>query len=44
MYKSHVPELVLIMGDKRNTQLAEAGLQGLAAVVKCDKTAAPSDP
>lgn len=43
MFKSHVPELVLIMGDKKNTVLSEAGLQALAAVSKWDKTAGPSD-
>jgi sister-chromatid-cohesion protein PDS5 len=43
MFKSHVPELVLIMGDKKNTALSEAGLQALAAVSKWDKTAAPAD-
>lgn len=43
MFKSHIPELVLIMGDKKNSTLSEAGLQALAAVSKWDKTGAPSD-
>lgn len=43
MYQSHVPELVLIMGDKKNTVLSEAGLQALGAVSKWNQSAGPSE-
>lgn len=43
MYQSHVPELVIIMGDKKNALLSEAGLQALAAVSKWDKTVDTTD-
>lgn len=43
MYKSHVAELGIIMGDKKNEALAEAGLQALAAVCKVDEGVAPGD-
>lgn len=43
MYKSHVPELVIIIGDKKNDILVEVGLQGLAAVCKWDADCGPTD-
>lgn len=43
MFKSHVAELGLIMGDKKNEALAEAGLQAFAAVCKVDEEVSPSD-
>ena len=43
MFKSHVAELVLIMGDKKNELLAEAGLRGLASVCKADPESAPAE-
>ena len=43
MLQSHVPELVIVMGDKKNEKLAEVALQGLAAVCKADPDCAPAD-
>jgi hypothetical protein len=43
MYKSHVPSLVMAMGDKKNEVLAESALQALAAVCKVDSTVCPSE-
>jgi sister-chromatid-cohesion protein PDS5 len=44
MYKSHIKELVIVMGDRKNEVLAEAGLQALSAVCKVDEELAPTDP
>jgi sister-chromatid-cohesion protein PDS5 len=43
MFKSHVTELVIVMGDKKNERLSEAALKALAAVSKADDTAVPED-
>ena len=43
MLQSHVPELVIVMGDKKNEKLAEVALQGLAAACKADPECAPDD-
>ena len=43
MYKTHVAELVIVMSDKKNDLLSEAGLQGLASVCKADPDSAPAD-
>ena len=43
MFKSHVDELVLIMADRKNELLSEAGLRGLASVCKADPGSAPSE-
>lgn len=43
MYRTHVSELVIVMGDKKNDRLAEAALRGLAAVCKADPEAVPDD-
>lgn len=43
MYKSHVSELIIVMGDKKNERLSEAALKALAAVCKTDESAVPED-
>ncbi len=43
MYKTHVDELVIVMGDGKNERLAEVALQALAAVCKWNESCAPSD-
>lgn len=43
MYRSHVTELVIVMADKKNEKLSEAGLRGLASVCKAEQTAVPED-
>lgn len=43
MFKSHVDELMIVVGEKRNEKLVEVGLQALAAVVKVDADWGPSD-
>lgn len=43
MYKSHVTELVIVMGDKKNERLSEVALKGLAAVCRADPEAVPED-
>lgn len=43
MFKSHADELVIVIGEKKNEQLVEVGLQALAAVVKVNADWGPSD-
>jgi sister-chromatid-cohesion protein PDS5 len=43
MLKSHVPELVIVMSDKKNALLSEAALRGLASVCKAHPESAPDD-
>lgn len=43
MFKSHIPELMLVMADKKNERLSEAALQALAAVCKADPESAPTE-
>lgn len=43
MYKSHIAELVIVMADKKNELLSEAGLRGLASVCKADPESASAD-
>ncbi|KAL7420002.1 Sister chromatid cohesion protein pds5 [Cryptotrichosporon argae] len=43
MYKSHVPELVVTIHDKKRHKLVEVAFQALAAVCKWDRDSAPKD-
>ncbi|WVQ83257.1 hypothetical protein IAT38_005396 [Cryptococcus sp. DSM 104549] len=43
MYKTHVPELAILMGEKKNMRLVEVGVQGLSAVCKIFPEVAPTD-
>lgn len=42
MYKSHTPELAIVINDKKNATLVEVALQALSAVCKWDPECAPS--
>lgn len=42
MFKSHVPELVIVMSNK-NDRLSEVALQALAAVCKMEPESAPDE-
>ncbi|KAK8847427.1 hypothetical protein IAR55_005285 [Kwoniella newhampshirensis] len=43
MFKSHVPELVIVLSEKKNEKLVEVALQALAAVCKVYPEIAPSE-
>ncbi|ORY30387.1 armadillo-type protein [Naematelia encephala] len=43
MFKPHIAELVIVMGDKKNEKLSEVALQALAAVCKLDPEYAPDE-
>lgn len=44
MFTTHVPELLVGMGQQKNAKLVEVSLQALAAVSKYEEKAAPKDP
>ncbi|KAK1921574.1 armadillo-type protein [Papiliotrema laurentii] len=43
MFVTHVPELLICMGQKKNEKLVEVSLQALAAVCRYDREVAPKD-
>lgn len=43
MWKSHIPQLILLLGEKKSPKAIEIALQGLAAICKAEPEAAPDD-